>query len=182
MKLRGKVNKPWWWNNELNWMPGLSVPGIYGPGAGVLYLPQSANMAYRIGVLKKLRFREGVGGIWLKNMTREDSDLWTRTCKGGYSAMIDTNLIVFHKVHQRRFTLRFCIRRAFSDGFAAYYREKGDTIWRVKLKLVLLEPFRIIVRKLKGSDGSRVHELFWIIRESGFLYARVIGKSRNKSN
>ena len=166
----GKISFPPWWDDELNWMVGLSVPGHYGPQAGTIYLPGSLNLAYRAEVLKKLKFKEGLEGIGGKNMTREDSDLWMRTRSQGYSTFFDIKLIVYHKVPQKRFTLFFCIVRSFSDGFAAYYRENGEKTWRSKLKFVLPEPFRIINKKLNRSDGSRVHEIFWIIRESGFLY------------
>ena len=171
VQLYGRVKKPWWWDDELNWMPGLSVPGLYGPLAGEVYLPQSANLAYRAEILKKVRFSEGLEGIWMKNMTREDSDLWVRTREGGYRTLVDTELVVYHKLPASRFTMRFCIGRAFSDGFAAYHREDGGRIWRSKLKFILAEPFRIIDRKIRGCGGSRIHELFWLVRESGFVYA-----------
>ena len=172
----GSISFPRWWDQELNWMVGLSVPGHYGPQAGIVYLPGSLNLAYRAGALKKLKFKEGLGGIGGKNMTREDSDLWTRTREGGYTTLFDSKLVVYHRVPQERLSLSFCLGRAFSDGFAAYHREDGRKTWREKLKFILCEPFRIIDRKLNRSNGSRVHELFWIVRESGFLYAHLRGR------
>ena len=172
-KPMGKISFPRWWDQELNWMVGLSVPGHYGPQAGIVYLPGSLNLAYRAAPLKKLKFKEGIGGIGGKNMTREDSDLWTRTREGEYSTLFDSKLVVYHRVPQKRLTLSFCLGRAFSDGFAAYYRENGEKTWRSKLKFVLSEPFKIIGRKLNRSDGSRVHDIFWIIREYGFLFAHL---------
>jgi glycosyltransferase involved in cell wall biosynthesis len=169
----GAIPTPWWWHDELNWMVGLSVPGHYGPEAGIVYLPGSLNLAYRAGVLKKLRFKEDVDGIGDKNMTREDSDLWMRTRAQEYTTFFDTELAVYHRVPRRRFTLPFCLRRAFSDGFAAYHREDGATAWRAKLGFLAREPFRIIQRKLRREGGSRTHELFWIIRESGFVFAHL---------
>jgi len=173
VKLHGEMRMPWWWDEELNWMPGLSVPGLYGPLAGEVFLPQSANLAYRAPVLRKLRFTEDFGGIWMKNMTREDSDLWQRTRAGGYRTTIDTGLVVYHKLPRSRFTLRFCVGRAFSDGFAAYHREEGARLWKEKLGFLAGEPFRMFRRRLRREGGSRVHEAFWMIRESGFVYAHL---------
>ena len=112
-------------------------------------------------------------GIGAKNMTREDSDLWLRTRGEGYKTTFDPSMIVYHRVPQGRFSLRFCVRRAFSDGFAAYYRENGERLWFSKLKFILSEPFRIIQRKARRCEGSRVHDAFWIVRECGFVYAHI---------
>lgn len=181
VNLYGEVKKPSWWDDEMNWMPGLTVPGLRGPLAGVVYLPQTANLAYRANVLKKLRFGEGLEGIWMKNMTREDSDLWIRTREGGYRTFIDTDLVVWHKLPASRFTLQFCIARAFSDGFAAYHRENGSEIWRHRLRFVLTEPFRIINRRLNRSPGSRVYDIIWMIREAGFVFAHLYGRIASAS-
>ena len=177
----GKISFPSWWNDELNWMVGLSVPGHYGPEAGNIYLPGSLNLAYRADALKKLKFKEGLGGIGGKNMTREDSDLWMRTQESGYRTLFDTELVVYHMVPQKRLTIPFCLRRAFSDGFAAYYRENGETSWQDKLKFILKEPFQIFRRRLKRRPGSRIHELFWIIRESGFVYGHLVKMATSSS-
>ena len=180
VKPYGDIKKPWWWHDELNWMPGLSVPGLYGPLAGEVYLPQSANLAYRTDILKKLRFSENFDGIWQKNMTREDSDLWMRTRDGGYRTLIDTDLTVYHKLPASRFTIRFCAGRAFSDGFAAYHREDGEKFWRLKLDFLFREPFRLLAK----SGSSRSHRVFWIIREGGYVYAhfaRALDISRKVS-
>lgn len=173
VKLYGEMKMPWWWDDELNWMPGLSVPGLWGPLAGMVYLPQSANLAYRAEVLRKIGFSEGLEGVRMKNMTREDSDLWIRTRAAGCRTLIDTRLVVLHKLPSSRFTFRFCVRRAFSDGYAAYHREGGASTWREKAAFLAREPFRIVRRKLSGSGGSRVHDALWMVRESGFLFAHL---------
>lgn len=167
----GTISFPGWWDPELNWMVGLTGPGHHGPSAGEIYLPASLNLAYRAEVLKELKFKEGLEVRGGKNMTREDSDLWIRTRGQGFQTLFDTRLTVYHKVPQSRLTLAFCARRSFSDGFAAYHREDGGKVWREKVKFIVLEPLRIIDRKLRGCGGSRAHELFWIIREAGFAYA-----------
>lgn len=173
VKLHGKMKMPWWWNDELNWMPGLSVPGLWGPLAGEIYLPQSANLAYRADILRKMGFSEGLEGIWMKNMTREDSDLWIRTRAAGCRTLVDTRLVVLHKLPPSRFTLSFCLRRAFSDGFAAYHRERGAGRARERLRFIAREPYAIFARARRGDPGSRVHEAFWIVRECGFLFAHL---------
>ncbi|MDD5556440.1 MAG: glycosyltransferase family 2 protein [bacterium] len=173
VKLGSDVRKPRWWDEELNWMPGLSVPGLSGPLGGEVYLPQSANLAYRADVLRRLRFREGVGGIGARNMTREDSDLWARTRSGGFRTSIDTGLVVYHMLPARRFTLRFCIGRAFSDGYAAYFREDGAASWREKLRFVARRPFDILRRLLRGGDRPRAIEYFWVVRQAGFVFAHL---------
>ncbi|MEI6633353.1 MAG: glycosyltransferase family 2 protein [Chlamydiota bacterium] len=167
----GEFSPPRWWDDEINWLVGLSVPGHYGPLAGEIYLPASLNLAYRAEVLKGLRFREGVSGLAGRNMTREDSDLWLRTRGGGYRTLFDPALVVYHRVPPGRLTLAFCMKRAFSDGFAAYHRGEGGAGLRSVSRFVLMQPFRFARRALTGGGRPRAIEVVWVIRQAGFLWA-----------
>ena len=181
----GEFSPPRWWDDEINWLVGISVPGHYGPRAGEIYLPASQNLAYRAGVLKGLRFREGVTGLAGRNMTREDSDLWLRTRGGGYRTLFDPALVVYHRVPPGRLTIAFCAKRAFSDGFAAYHRGEGNAGLRSVSRFVLMQPFRLARRALTGGGRPRAIEVVWVIRQAGFLWGdisrrctRLFGKTR----
>lgn len=171
-KLFGSFAPPRWWDEDINWLVGLSVPGHYGPRAGEKFLPASLNLAYRAEVLRGLRFREGVAGLGGRNMTREDSDLWLRTRAGGHRAVFDPGLVVYHRVPPGRLTAAFCAKRAFSDGFAAYHRGEGGSLGPV-FRFVLSQPFRIAGRALTGGGRPRTLELVWTVRQAGFLWAEV---------
>jgi len=172
----GVFSPPRWWGDEINWLVGLSVPGHYGPQAGEVYLPASLNLAYRAPVLRALRFREGAPGLAGRNMTREDSDLWLRTRGGGHRTLFDPALVVYHRVPPGRLTLGFCVKRAFSDGFAAYHRGVADAGIRPALAYVLLQPFRLALRALRGGGRPRAIEWVWPIRQAGFAWAGISSK------
>jgi len=170
----GDFSPPRWWDDEINWLVGLSVPGHYGPKAGEIYLPASLNLAYRAPVLRALRFREGAPGLAGRNMTREDSDLWLRTRGGGHRTMFDPSLVVYHRVPPERLTVSFCIRRAFSDGFAAYHRGETGGSLRPVAAYVLAQPCRLAARALRGGGRPRAIEWVWPIRQAGLVWGCIV--------
>ncbi|MCC6450577.1 MAG: glycosyltransferase family 2 protein [Candidatus Aureabacteria bacterium] len=172
----GDFSPPRWWDDEINWLVGLSVPGHYGPRAGEIYLPASLNLAYRAPVLRALGFREGAPGLAGRNMTREDSDLWIRTRAGGHRTLFDPALVVYHRVPPERLTVSFCVRRAFSDGFAAYHRGEAAGALRRAAAYVLAQPFRLAARALRSGGPPRAIEWVWPIRQAGLVWGGVVSR------
>ncbi len=170
----GDFSPPRWWDEEINWLVGLSVPGHYGPKAGEVYLPASLNLAYRAPILRALRFREGAPGLAGRNMTREDSDLWLRTRGGGHRTLFDPALVVYHRVPPGRLAIAFCVKRAFSDGFAAYHRGETGGALRPVAAYVLAQPFRLASRVLRGGGRPRAIEWVWPVRQAGLVAAGII--------
>lgn len=172
----GDFSPPPWWDAEVNWLVGLSVPGHYSPLAGGIYLPASLNLAYRAPVLRALGFREGAPGLAGRNMTREDSDLWLRTRAGGHRTLFDPALVVYHRVPPARLTFVFCVTRAFSDGFAAYHRGEAGADLRPALSCVFSRLSKLAGRALSGGGRPRANEWVWPVRQTGFVAAGTISK------
>jgi len=170
----GDFHPPRWWDDEINWLVGLSVPGHYGPRAGEVYLPASLNLAYRAPVLRALGFREGAPGLAGRNMTREDSDLWLRTRAGGHRTLFDPALVVYHRVPPERLTVPFCIRRAFSDGFAAWHRGEAGAGLRPALAYVLAQPCTLASLMIRGGGRPRAKEWVWPVRQAGLVWGGVV--------
>ncbi|HOE27560.1 MAG TPA: glycosyltransferase family A protein [bacterium] len=170
----GDFHPPRWWDDEINWLVGLSVPGHYGPRAGEVYLPASLNLAYRAPVLRALGFREGAPGLAGRNMTREDSDLWLRTRAGGHRTLFDPSLVVYHRVPPERLTVSFCVRRAFSDGFSAWHRGETGGGLRRTLAYVLAQPFTLAARMIRGGGRPRAKEWVWPVRQAGLVWGGIV--------
>jgi len=190
--LPGKELKfPWWWVKEIGWVVGLSVPGMKGELGGIIYYPQTANLAVRRNVFEKSIFQE-VGGDFKKDRDvylggREDAELWKRLRVEGYRTLIDPDLIVWHNIPQNRLRLRFIIKKAIIDGKTFFYREKKFSYTQQAISDIINFPFEIFkasVKKLSGYKKIKLKSIFfdrllWTFRQIGFITALI---KSNKCN
>ncbi|MBN1866159.1 glycosyltransferase [Candidatus Sumerlaeota bacterium] len=129
-----RLRYPWWWHPEIRWAIGLSVPDLYGPLAGSIYYPQTANWATRRSVLLAEPFRHIPAnlsaGKRLLRAEREDSDLWRRLRRNGYRTRFDPNMVVYHWTDASRLRFFDLLRRARRDGVALQRHEPHRELLR----------------------------------------------------
>lgn len=119
---------PDWWDEEMGWLVGLSVPGHLGSDAGRVYYPFTANLWARAEVLAEQPFQE-VGGKFHERegdryqTGREDAEWWKRIRLLGYRTGFDASLKVEHDIGQERLSYEYLAERARRDGEAWALRE-----------------------------------------------------------
>lgn len=124
---------PNWWDEQMGWLVGLSVPGHLGPDAGRVYYPFTANLWARASVLAEQPFQE-VGGTFHERegdryqTGREDAEWWKRIRRCGYRTGFDAALKVEHDFGAERLTYDYLTERARRDGESWALREgtEGD--------------------------------------------------------
>lgn len=178
-----KFTYPKWWHPEMGWMIGISTPGHLDERAGRICYPQTANMGIRRDTLIKEGFQEIGGdfkdGKFIYFSGREDAELWKRLRKSGYKTFFDKNLIVYHDIPQDRLDWEYVKKRARTDGWTYYMRERNllyldyavnDLIDFIPSSLSLL---------LLGSNkkyGNIYYKYLWLIRQIGFIQACLSDK------
>ncbi|MCX7011246.1 MAG: glycosyltransferase, partial [Candidatus Sumerlaeota bacterium] len=169
---------PPWWDPEMAWLAGLSVPGHLGPFAGSLYYPQTANLALRRTVLEREPFQE-LGGQFVQGaevytLGREDAELWRRLRRKGYAVAFDPALMVYHHIPRERLEWKALLDRARRDGRAYARREMNraalEGAWRdaAYAPLVLLRDW---LWHPWPNDPQRTLDRLWIARQRAFLRA-----------
>ena len=163
---------PEWWNAEMGWLVGLSVPGHLGPDAGRVYYPFTANVWVRAEVARKERFQE-LGGEFGPDKPddqgeryrtgREDAEWWRRLRVAGYRTRFDPKLIVEHDIDARRLDFSYLQERAKRDG-EAWARREGAA---EDLEPLAYQWWRHAARREPGDEAGpgstesrrRLHEL-----------------------
>jgi ADP-heptose:LPS heptosyltransferase/glycosyltransferase involved in cell wall biosynthesis len=189
---------PFWWHPELNWLVGLSPPGMLTSGAAATYYPQTANMAVRKSALLSEPFQDiGIGFASLRNVYRagrEDAEFWRRLRLRGYRTAIAADLRVLHNIAQNRLRLSYIARRAYADGVTYYLREQKDGYCALAVDDIARAPFRAArdffrpnryallqeSSELFGNPpasrlSAAVRHLVWAVRQAGFLHAYLGG-------
>ena len=167
---------PEWWSSELNWLLGLSVPGLLGPEGGSIHYPQTANMMIRKSALERHRFQEIGGGFSQsrsrKYAGREDVELWRRMRIHGERCLISPRAVVYHDIPGNRLELKYLIRRAFNDGLAFYRREKKDQCldWAVMDTITLIPGILKTLIKENRKQKQFAHLLLTRMRQWGLIY------------
>lgn len=166
---------PDWWEGNLNWLVGLSVPGLLSSASPGKNYPQTANMMIRRKILLKERFQELGGGFSQKRSRRyagrEDVELWRRLRLKGRRCAIEPKAVVYHDIPIERLRFPYLLRRAFNDGLAYYRREKKSeyTAWAV-MDIIIRASWILKGlfpgKKKRHSLGSN---LIWSARQTGFL-------------
>lgn len=119
---------PDWWDPEMAWLVGLSVPGHLGPEAGRYFYPYTSNLWLRASVARAERFQTLGGAFGGENPTayaagREDAELWRRLRVTGRRTAFDPALVVEHHIDAARLDLEYLKERARRDGAAWAARE-----------------------------------------------------------
>jgi ADP-heptose:LPS heptosyltransferase/GT2 family glycosyltransferase len=171
---------PDWWDNDLNWMLGLSVPGMLGTEAGSVHYPQTANMMIRRKILDEQAFQEIGGGFTQKKSGkyagREDVELWRRLRVSGKKCSICLRAIVYHDIPENRINFKYLMQRSFNDGLAYYRREeKKDYLSWAAGDLVRFIPglFKASISGKKNIKRVFASSTLWHLRQIGFIYAYI---------
>ena len=167
---------PPWWDEELNWLLGLSVPGLLDLSTGGIHYPMTSNMLIRRCILLEEKFQE-IGGEFSQKGTRryagrEDVELWRRLRLKGWRCIIAPKAVVYHDIPSDRFRLSYLARRAFNDGVVYYKREKKILYcsWAT-MDLVTCLP-HLLRKIIKGEKPGRAAaaSILWGFRQTGFLW------------
>ena len=167
---------PAWWDEELNWLLGLSVPGLLDPANSGIHYPMTSNMLVRRSILLEEKFQEIGGGFSQKGTRRyagrEDVELWRRLRLKGCRCRIAPKAVVYHDIPSDRFRLSYLGRRAFNDGLVYYKREKKILYisWAV-MDLVTCIP-DLAGKIINGEKPGRAAavSILWGFRQAGFLW------------
>lgn len=167
---------PSWWSGELNWLLGLSVPGLIGNQGGSAHYPQTANMLIRRDILLEEKFQE-IGGGFDQRKTqiytgREDVELWRRLRLAGRRCVIAPRAVVYHDIPSERLNPKAMRQRAFNDGLAFWRREKKKAYldWAVMDIASFLPDVVAAVHQGKSLKNAWQSLLPWRARQAGFLY------------
>jgi len=166
---------PSWWDPGINWLVGLSGPGLLGREGGSLHYPQTANMAIRRNLLLKEKFQEIGGGFTQKKTRRyagrEDVELWRRLRVRGARCRIANRAVVYHDIPAERIRYRYLMRRSFNDGLVYFRREeKKGYLARASSDLVLGMPFLLRTLFKTGKKRSLLaSRSLWMARQAGFI-------------
>jgi len=167
---------PSWWNGELNWLLGLSVPGLIGNQGGSAHYPQTANMLVRRDVLLVEKFQEIGGGFdqrkSLQYTGREDVELWRRLRLAGRRCLIAPRAAVYHDIPPERLEPKAMQQRAFNDGLAFWRREKKMAYcdWAIMDIASFLPELAAAIHRGKSLKNAWQSLLPWRARQAGFLY------------
>jgi len=171
-----KLPFPSWWDQNLNWLVGLSVPGLLDRESGGLHYPQTANMMIRKDVLVEEGFQE-IGGEFSHKKTlsyagREDVELWRRLRLKGKTCRFSPRAVVYHDIPRSRLSLKYLFRRAFNDGLAYFRREKKLPYlsWAVTDIVTFLPDIIRDISSGKNIKQTLVSSSLWRVRQIGFLH------------
>ena len=117
---------PWWWDQEYNWIIGLSTPAMIQDIEGMYHMPQTSNLALKRKVAQKVQFRE-FSNHKLKRR-REDALFWKDIHSAKFKTRIIPEMVVYHRIPQDRLALSYCLKRSYEDGiFRGYFNENKPT-------------------------------------------------------
>ncbi len=138
---------PEWWDPEMGWLVGISVPGHLGPEAGRYFYPYTSNLWAKASVLRAEKFQELGGAFGVETprrgvsteedsssgiakgyqLGREDAEWWRRIRVRGYRTKFDPELKVAHHIGKERMDLSYLAERAKRDG-EAWARREGTSL------------------------------------------------------
>lgn len=110
--------------------------------------------------LDGIRFDPHLGRSKDNLISGEDTDFIQKIYSKGYKAAYSPDALVYHIIPTERITLKFFIRRHFSEGITEYIRKGKKVFWRrlfkpipdllgLTLSVLTLNPKRIIARWLR---------------------------------
>jgi len=116
-----KKKRPFWFSEELDWIVGGTYRGMPVSSNGEIRNVSSCNMLAPKQIFEKVGFfNSRVGAV--KGFFRggEEAEFCLKVKQKFPNKMIlyEPKAIVYHKVHPRRQTLRYIIRRSFEEGFS----------------------------------------------------------------
>jgi len=110
--------RPGWFPEELYWIVGCSYKGL-PENKSIIRNPIGCNMSFRKSVFEKAGyFNTDIGRTGKKLVSNEDTEFSIRVWEKIADAKIvyDPTSIVCHKVPKSRASLKYVIKRSFSEG------------------------------------------------------------------
>ncbi|MFH0794583.1 MAG: glycosyltransferase [bacterium] len=170
------LHYPKWWDADLGWVVGLSVPGHFSKDAGRIYYPAASNMAARREALLPEGFQE-IGGDFGEQTNRylagrEDAELWQRLRVRGFRTRFDPKMVVFHDIPQDRLRWMYLARRGFQDGRTFFRRQRKKEFARHALRDLFAAPIeltRVAIKRPHEFSRAVARQSVWLARQTGFL-------------
>lgn len=167
---------PAWWDPDMAWMAGFSVPRALNDPSGAFCYPQAANLAMRRAVAMTEPFQE-MGGKFSSTLQdyavgREDAELWRRLRVKGYATALDPELQVFHHIPQERLQYEALLTRARHDGSALMRREMNEVAMQQAWRDEAYWPLSIARQYLFKpwpNDPQRTADRLWHARQKQLL-------------
>jgi GT2 family glycosyltransferase len=113
-------SRPIWFPEELDWIVGCSYKGLPERKTCVRN-PIGCNMSFRRSVIIDVGyFSMAVGRIGNNLLGHEDTEFGIRATNKlhGTKIIFDPEAVVYHKVSEKRATLKYVLRRSFAEGFS----------------------------------------------------------------
>ncbi len=144
---------------ELAWLAGLTPPGFFGPLAGRLYHPMTANLAARREVFREFPFqallpRPGMDRF-LYDLGREDAQWWRSLRRAGKAVGAVPRAIAWHHIDKSRLEWDRLAERAEADGRAHWRREGLREELPGAARDVLYSPAGVVREALSGPHTLR---------------------------
>lgn len=114
---------PAWFPEELYWVVGCSYKGLPTKKVAIRN-PIGCNMAFRRNVFKKTGlFSTDTGRIGNELMGHDDTEFGIRAINklSGKKIIYAPEAIVYHKVAVNRVSLKYVVKRSYSEGFSKAY-------------------------------------------------------------
>lgn len=177
------MRSPTDWSPELNWLLGLSTPGVFFDQSGEITVPSTSNMAFRRCVWEAVPFQELGGQIeshQLKNYTLggEDAQFWRSVRNAGFRTINNPACLVFHCISETRFQVSASLKRAQLDGVSSWKRSGSATSRTYAARNVVETTAALLTTAISRSPTKRrtVRQLkTWRARQWAHLEAS--GKS-----
>jgi cellulose synthase/poly-beta-1,6-N-acetylglucosamine synthase-like glycosyltransferase len=122
--------RPSWFPEELDWIVGCSYKGL-PTKKGVIRNPIGCNMSFRRSVIEEVGyFSTAVGRIGNNLLGHEDTEFGIRVTNRLKDTKIlyDPEAVVYHRVPANRASLKYIIKRSYTEGFSkAFFSHTGST-------------------------------------------------------
>lgn len=165
-----------WWSGELAWCAGMSPLGLLEQRDD--NYPATANLGARRYVFEQVPFGElrdvPLAGHNKYFAGREDAEWWASIRRHGFKAVIDPQLVVYHAVPKERFSAKEVLRRAWSDGVAAWKRNPSPE-GRAREQAQLIESIALKLARpictVRGGLAELASSTVWSTRQIALLSA-----------
>ena len=169
---------PRWWHPEMNWLIGLSGPGLFNASSGAFDYPSTSNLSVRRTVFKQIKFQELRNNFKSGSLYeggREDAQFWREVRRAGFRTQIDPKCVALHHFGHDRFGKRQLIRRALADGRAFWRRERQESYLDQAVRDLLTTNLcwigRLFAVDNEGAFAEMACSYSWSLRQLGFLMA-----------
>jgi GT2 family glycosyltransferase len=171
------IKNPGWFPEELYWIVGCSYKGLPTKKA-VIRNPIGCNMIFKRSVFEEVGcFSTSVGRIGSKLLCCDDTEFGIRATSklAGAKIIYEPDAVVYHLVSENRVSLKYVLKRSYSEGFSKAFVSRSDlanksTLNTEKdyLRTLLLNTPSILFQSNMRTGASRCRTL-WVATTMVFL-------------